>query len=259
MAAGKRSRRLAAGLCAAGLLGAAPAALADELVVLAAGATESTVRDVVGQFEKQTGHRVSLSFGAVGLLRDRLQAGERADAVIVTPVIIEQLTAKGFVRPGSRVDLGRVGGGIAVRAGASPPAVGTPDALKRALLQAKEVWYADPAKATAGAYFLEVADRLGIGDEVRRKGHTAAGGREAMKQMAESKADAIGLTQVSEILAVSQVVLVGPYPAELQRMTTYSGVVPPGARHPEAAAAFLEFLTGPAARARFARAGFEPP
>lgn len=244
-------------MAAAALLAACGTALAEDLVVLAAGATESTVRDVVATFEKESGHQVALSFGAVGKLRDRVQGGERADVVIVTPAIIDQLGA--VVRPGSRVDLGQVGGGIAVRAGAPRPAVATPEELKRALLQAEEVYYADPATATAGAYFMKIADRLGVGEEVRRKGHAAPGGREAMQAMARSKANAIGVTQLSEILSVPEVVLVGPYPGDLQNKTTYSGIVHASAAHADAGAAFLRFLTGPLARARFAKAGFEPP
>lgn len=234
-------------------------ALGDGLVVLAAGATESTLRDAAGAFEKESGHRVALSFGPVGTLRDRVHAGERADVVIVTPAVIEQLAARGLVRAGSRVDLGKVGGGIAVRAGAPRPAVGTAEELKRALLDAAEVHYADPAVATAGAHLLKVADRLGVGAEVRRKGRVAPGGRAAMSAMARSKASAIGLTQASEILSVPQVVLVGPYPGDLQSSTTYSGILPAGTAHAEAGAAFLRFLAGPGARARFAGAGFEPP
>lgn len=244
---------------AIGLLLPGGRAAAAEIRALCAGATESTVRDMVGAFEKGSGHSVSLAFGAVGALRDRIQGGEAADLTIVTPVIIDQLVAKGLVQPGSRVDLGRVGGGIAVRAGAPRPAVGTPEELKQALLRAAEVYYADPATATAGAHLLKVADRLGVGDEVRRKGRTSPGGREAMAAMARSKADAIGLTQVSEILAVPEVVLVGPYPGDLQNSTTYTGIVVARARQPEAAAAFLRFLASPPVRARFAKAGFEPP
>ncbi len=232
---------------------------AVELNVLAAGATESTVRDMVGTFEKESGHTVKLTYGAVGLLRDKIYAGEQADLTIVTPVIIEQLQAKGLVRPDTRTDLGRVGGGIAVRVGAPRPAVGTPEELKQALLAATEVYYADPATATAGAYFLRVADRLGVGDAVRQKGHTAAGGKEAMELMAKSSADAIGLTQISEILSVKEVALVGPYPGELQSMTTYTGILLARAPHPDAAEAFLRFLTSPPVQARFKQAGFEPP
>ena len=122
----------------------------------------------------------------MGALRDKIYAGEPADLTIVTPVIIEQLQAKGLVRADTRVPLGRVGGGIAVPLGAPRPAIGTPDELKQALLAAKEIYYADPTIATAGAYFLKVADRLGIGDEVRKKGRTAGGGKVSMELMAKS-------------------------------------------------------------------------
>ncbi len=234
-------------------------AQAVELTVLAAGATESILRDTVGTFEKESGHTVKLAYGAVGALRDKIYAGEPADLTIVTPVIIEQLQARGLVRPNAGVDLGRVGGGIAVRRGAPLPAIGTPEELKQALLAAREVYYADPATATAGAYFLKVADRLGIGEAVRQKGRTARGGKEAMQLMARSTADAIGLTQVSEILSVPEVVLVGPYPGDLQVMTTYTGIVLTRTPHPEAAGGFLRFLTSPPVQARFKQAGYEPP
>ena len=232
---------------------------AAEITVLAAGATESTVRAVVGAFEKESGHRIKITYGAVGLLRDKIYAGEPADLTIVTPVIIEQLQAKGLVRPDTRVDLGRVGGGIAVRVGAPRPTVGTPEELTQALVAAKEVYYADPATATAGAYFLKVADRLGVGETVRQKGRTGAGGKEAMELMAKAQTDAIGLTQISEILSVKDVVLVGPYPGDLQNMTTYTGILLTRTPQPEAADAFLRFLTSAPMQARFKQAGFEPP
>ncbi|HYL79711.1 MAG TPA: substrate-binding domain-containing protein [Candidatus Acidoferrum sp.] len=241
------------------LLGAGRDVQAVDLSVLAAGATESILRDMVGTFEKESGHTVKLTYGAVGLLRDKIYAGVPADVTIVTPVIIEQLQAKGLVRPNSGVDLGRVGGGIAVRVGASRPAVGTLEELKQALLSAKELYYADPATATAGAYFLKVADRLGVGDAVRQKGHTAAGGKEAMELMSRSSTEALGLTQISEILSVKEVVLVGPYPGDLQNMTTYTAILLARTSQQEAAEAFLRFLTSPPVQARFKQAGYDPP
>lgn len=240
------------------LLGPGREVPAVELNVLAAGATESILRDMLGAFEKESGHSVKVAYGAVGLLRDKIYAGEAADLTIVTPIIIEQLQAKGLVQPNTVLNLGRVGGGIAVRLGAARPAVGTPEELKQALLAAKEVYYADPATATAGAYLLKVADRLGVGDAVRQKGHTAAGGKEAMELMSRSSAEAIGLTQISEILSVKEVVLVGPYPGDLQNMTTYTGILLTRTTHPEVAEAFLRFLTSPPVQARFKQAGYEP-
>jgi molybdate transport system substrate-binding protein len=251
-------RSLAAGLALAALiLLPSRAARAVELNVLAAGATQSTVHDMVGQFEKQTGHTVKLAYGAVGALRDRIYAGEAVDLTIVTPVIIEQLQAKGLVRVETRTDLGRVGGGIAVRSGAPHPAVKTAEELKQALLAADLVYYADPATATAGAYFVKVADRLGVGEAVRRKSRTASGGKEAMEMMAKDPGKAIGVTQISEIVSARGVDFVAPYPGDLQVMTTYTGIVLTRTAHPDAAAAFLKFLTSAPVQERFARAGYE--
>jgi molybdate transport system substrate-binding protein len=241
------------------LLSASPEEVqAVEINVLAAGATESIIRDMVGTFEKESGHTVRLTYAPVGALRDKIFAGERADLTIVTPAIIEQLQAKGAVQPATRTDLGRVGGGIAVRLGAPHPAIGTPEELKQALLAATEIYYADPKIATAGAYFLQVADRLGIGDEVRKKGRTAGGGKDSMELMAKSTANAIGLTQISEILSVKEVVLIGPYPGNLQNMTTYTGILLKDTQRTEAAEAFLRFLMSPPVQARFKQAGYEP-
>jgi len=230
---------------------------AVELNVLAAGAVEAVVRDMVGSFEKESGHTVKLTYAPVGALRDKIYAGEPADVTIVTPVIIEQLLVRGLVRPGTRTDMGRVGGGIAVRKGVPRPAIGTAEELKRALLAAKEIYHADPKIATAGAYFLQVADRLGIGEEVRKKGRTAGGGKASMELMAKSTAEAIGLTQISEILSVPEVELVGPYPGDLQLMTTYTGILLERTPHPAAAEAFLRFLTSLPVQARFRQQGYE--
>jgi molybdate transport system substrate-binding protein len=230
---------------------------AAELNVLAAGAVEAVVRDTVGSFEKQSGHTVKLTYAPVGALRDKVFAGERADVIIVTPVILEQLLERGLVRSKTRTDLGRVGGGIAVRKGAPRPTIGTPEELKRALLAAKEIYYADPAIATAGAYFLKVADRLGIGDEVRKKVRTAGGGKVSMELMAQSTGEVLGLTQISEILSVPEVELVGPYPGDLQLMTTYTGVLLERTPHTAAAEEFLRFLTSGSVQKRFKRQGYE--
>ena len=230
-----------------------------ELNVLAAGAVEAVVREMVGTFEKESGHKLKITYAPVGALRDKIYAGEPADLTVVTPAIIEQLQARGLVRPVTRTDLGQVGGGIAVRKGAPRPAIGTPEELKQALLSAKEIHYADPKIATAGAYFLKVADRLGIGEEVRKKGRTAGSGKASMELMAKSTAVAIGLTQISEILSVPEVELVGPYPGDLQLMTTYSGIVLERAPNPAAAEAFLKFLISLPVQERFKKQGYALP
>ena len=231
-----------------------------EIKVLAAGATEAIIRDMVGKFERESGHTVRLTYAPAGAIGNSILAGEPADMVVTTPAVIDRLLLARKVRPETRTDLGRVGGGIAVPLAAPRPAIGTPDELKKALLAAKEIYYADPKIATAGAYFLTVADRLGIGDDVRKKGRTAGGGKVSMEIMAKSVAkNVIGLTQISEILSVKEVALVGPYPGELQTMTTYAGILLKDTPNTEAAKAFLNFLMSPPVQARFKQAGYELP
>jgi molybdate transport system substrate-binding protein len=133
------------------LLGADREVFAVELHVLAAGATESILRDMVGTLEKESGQTVKLIYAPVGALRDKIFAGEPADLTLVAPVIIEQLQARGVGRPSTRTPLGQVGGGIAVRVGVPLPAVATPEELKHAVLGAQEIYYADPTVATVGA------------------------------------------------------------------------------------------------------------
>jgi len=229
------------------------------LNLLAAGATEPAVRDEIGIFHTQSGLTVNMTFGSAGALRDMVLGGTAADVVVVTPAIITTLDAQQRVSPGSRVDLGRIGGGLAVKAGAPLPAISTPDELKQTLLDADEVYYADPALATAGAALMTVVDTLGIGDQVRAKGHTAPGGKEAMQNMAQSTAArAIGATQISEILSVPEATLVGEYPATLQVKTTYSAIIIAGTERLEDAQKLVQFFLGPDFQARLALSGFEP-
>jgi molybdate transport system substrate-binding protein len=231
----------------------------EPLRLLAAGATEPSVRDTIPQFEADTGLTVAFDFGAVGALRDRVLAGEPADVMVVTPAIITTLEAQQRVRAGSRVDLGQIGGGIAVRAGDPLPAIDTPEALEQALLDADEVYYADPAVATAGAALMRVVDMLGIGDEVRAKGRVAAGGRAAMENMTLSTAaTVIGATQISEIKSVPGAMLVGEYPAPLQVKTIYSAIIVDDSTRTDDATRLLQFFAGPDFQARLTLSGFEP-
>jgi len=247
-----------------GLVGSAPDDMTpspapEPLRLLAAGATEDSVRDTIQAFEAKSGLSVAFEFGAVGALRDRVLAGEPADLVVVTPVIIQALEAQQRVRAGSRVDLGKIGGGIAVRAGDPLPAIDTPEALEQALLDADEVYYADPAIATAGAALMKVVDTLGIGDQVRAKGQIAAGGKAAMQNMTLSSAPrVIGATQISEIKAVPAALLVGGYPAPLQVETTYSAIILERTARADDAAQLIQFFAGPDFQARLAQSGFEP-
>lgn len=231
---------------------------APPLQLLSAGALESSVDDTVATFEAQTGLVVHAEFDAAGAVRDRIAAGGAVDVAIITPAAIAPLVERQLVL-GARVDLGRIGGGVAVRAASAAPAVATEDQFKQALLDADEIYYADPAKATAGAAFVQIARTLGIAEQVAAKSHLAAGGKDAMQQLAASTAPrALGVTQISEIRSVPEVKLVGEYPGALQVKTTYAAIVVATTARVDDARQLVQFFTGPEFQARLAQSGFEP-
>ena len=205
------------------------------LNLLSAGATQAIVQDEQATFTTQSGITVDATYGAVGALRDMVIAGTPADVMIVTPAIITTLDGDHLVQANSRTDLGVIGGGLAVKAGAAMPDISTDAAL------------------------MTLVDQLGIGDEVRAKGHTASGGAEAMQAMAASMAaNPVGATQVSEILSVPQVTLVGEYPSDLQVDTTYSAIIVEGTKQADEAQQLVQFFVGADFQARLAKSGFKP-
>ena len=232
------------------------AAGAAEIKVLSAGAMKSIVTELGEAFKQETGHTLSMTFDTVGAQSKRLSAGEPADVVVLTDVAIDQLEGQGLIVAGSRVDIARVGVGVGVREGAPRPDISTPEALKQTLLSAKSLVYVDPARgATSGIHFASVLQRLGIADAVKSKTILIPTGY-AAEVVARGEAE-ICVHQISEILPVKGVTLVGPLPRELQKVTVYSGGLAAKAAQPEAARAFLAFLTRPAFKSKLAAAGLD--
>lgn len=245
-------------LAVAGVLLAAwtSAAEAAEIKILSAGAMKTIVTELGEAFKQETGHTLSMTFDTVGAQSKRLSGGEAADVVVLTDVAIDQLEGQGLVVTGSRVDIARVGVGVAVREGAPRPDISTPDALKQTLLSAKSLVYVDPARgATSGVHFASVLQRLGIADAVKSKTILIPTGF-AAEVVARGEAE-VCVHQISEILPVKGVTLVGPLPRELQKVTTYSAALPARAAGNEPAKAFVEFLARPAFKARLAAAGLD--
>jgi molybdate transport system substrate-binding protein len=227
------------------------------LVLYAAGATEAAIRDEMPAFQTRSGMTVTMAFAAAGAVRDQVSGGTAIDVAITTPAAFAMIDPK-LLRLSSRFDIGQVGGGFAVKAGMSPPAITTDDEFKQALIDADEVYYADPAVATAGQQLMKVVDALGIGDQVRAKGKTAPGGKEAMRAMARSTAARpVGVTQISEIMSVPEVMLVGPYPADLQVKTVYSAMIVASSARADDAEKLVQFFASAEFQARLARSGFE--
>lgn len=245
------------GLAAAMLALFAPAAPAAEVKILTAGAMKEVVLAVVPQFERESGHKAVVVNDTAGGLSKRILGGETFDLAVITPGAIDDLIAKGKVT-GGRINIARVGVGVVVKEGAPKPDIATVEAFKRALIAAKSIAYIDPASGgSSGIYIAGLLDKLGIAAEVKPKAKLKQGGYVA--DLIKNGEAEIGLHQISEILAVKGVTLVGPLPAEIQNYTTYAAGVSADAKEADAARALVKLLAGPAAEPVLTSRGMERP
>jgi molybdate transport system substrate-binding protein len=229
-----------------------------EIRILSAGAAQAVVERIGAAFTRDSGVAVKGEFSAVGAIHERVMGGAAADVILLTGALIDDLVAAGRVAPGSRADLGKVGTGVAVRAGMAVPDVSSAIALRARLLAASTLVCPDPATATAGKVVMQVLERLGIAGELKARMQFFPNGYAAMKWLADSRGPwDTGITQITEIRANPGVTYAGPLPGELQAKTVYSAGVAAQAAEPGPARAFIERLTSPAARAALAEAGFE--
>jgi molybdate transport system substrate-binding protein len=249
--------RAIAAMVAAGMLLAASSASAAELKVLTAGAMKAVVLALVPQFENQ-GHKVTVDNDTAGGLEKRIEGGEAFDVAVITPAVIDRLTEKGKIATGTRANLARVGVGVMVKEGAPKPDVSNVEAFKKALLDAKSVAYIDPASGgSSGIYVQGMLEKLGLAEAIKPKAKLKKGGYVA-DLIASGEAE-LGLHQISEIVPVNGVLLVGPLPAELQNYTTYAAGLGAGAKDAAAAKAFIDVLRGPAAAEVLRQKGMERP
>jgi len=231
---------------------------AADVKVLTAGAFKQIVLAVMPQFERESGHKVVVDNDTVGALVKRIEGGEAFDVAVVTPGALDELAKKGKIVAASKTVLARVGVGVMVKAGAPAPEIGTVEAFKHALLNAKSVAYIDPASGgSSGIYVANLLQKLGIADEVKPKAKLKQGGYVA--DLVKSGEAEIGIHQISEIVPVKEVTLVGPLPAEIQNYTTYAAAIGASAKDSEAAKALIKALSGPDAAAVLKDKGMEQP
>ena len=219
---------------------------AAEIKVLSAGAFKQVLLALLPGFERQTGHKVIVENDTVGALTKRIEGGESFDLAVLTPAAVDNLSSKGKFVAGSRANLARVGIGVVVKEGAPKPDVGSVEAFKRALLAAKSVAYIDPAAGgSSGIYVAGLLDKLEIAADVKAKAKLIPGGAVA-EHIARGEAE-LGIHQISEILPVKGVTLVGPLPTDIQNYTIYAAGLGANAKETDAAKALLNALSGPAA------------
>lgn len=221
-----------------------------KLNILSGGAAQAVVDGLAPDFERETGHGVQGTFGAVGMMRDRLLAGDPCDVLILTAALIAELETRGAVVAGSARPLGKVGTGVAVRKGDAPPRVDDGDALKATLLAASAIYIPDQYKSTAGIHVLSVLQRLGIDETVAGRLRAYPNGATAMRALAASAVPGeIGCTQVTEILYTPGISLVAPLPSAYGLDTVYTAAVSTTSADPALAERFVALLSGASTQA----------
>jgi molybdate transport system substrate-binding protein len=222
--------------------------------VLCTNGVKSIMLDLIPEFERGRATKVLITWGSANALLKELETGAGGDLAILTAEAIEDLIKHGKVVADSRVDLARSGIGVAVRKGANKPDIASPEALKRALLAAKSV--AHSKSGMSGIYFPTVLARLGIADAMKPKIVLPDPGTPVGEVVATGEAE-IGIQQISELLPVAGIEIVGPLPAALQKITTFSAGVLAAAKEPDAAAALVKFLAAESPRL-LAQRGLQP-
>ena len=231
-------------------------AAAGEIVVFCPGAVQSVVRPMAKTYEEKTGNTVKFEFGTAGAIARKVADGATGDVVLATDKGLAALAKDGKVDGGSIKDLGSMGVGVAVKAGAPKPDIHDVDAFKKSMLAAKSVMFADPAKGgQSGIHVAKVFAELGLDKALGEKIQLRDRGPDGLKEVAVGSIE-IGLGQISEILANKDVVLVGPLPPAIQGAVTFSGAIHSQAKDKAAARALIELLTSPEAKEKFKAVGF---
>ena len=213
--------------------------------VLCTNGVKSVMLDLIPAFERERGVKIAVILGSTQALLKDLESGARGDLAILTDEAIDALMEHGKVNAGSRIDLARSGIGVAVRKGAKRPDIASPEALKRALLAAKAI--AHSKTGLSGIYFPTVLARLGIADEMKGKIVIPDAGTPVGELVAKGDAE-LGIQQISELLPVAGVEIVGPLPQPLQKITTFSGGVLTAAKEAGLATALLKFVAAESPR-----------
>jgi molybdate transport system substrate-binding protein len=226
---------------------------AAELKVLAGGSLTGPLNDLGPQFERASGHKLVIHFDSTPNLI-KLATSAPFDLGVVPVDVFKNAEAKARFASGPTTDIARVGYGVAVRAGAPKPDVGTPDALKKTLLDAQSVAFL-PTSA-AGAYVSSVFERLGIGEAMKAKTKPQTSTGDIAKAVAKGDAE-LGVFLINVLMAPG-VELAGPFPAELQNDLVFAAAVAADTKEAEAAKAFITYLKTPAAVAVIKAKGMEP-
>jgi molybdate transport system substrate-binding protein len=233
--------------------------MTDEIRVMTSGAFTAAYLELIPRLETLTKKKFVTAATSIGTgeqsIPNRLRRGEVVDVVIVADAVLAGFIKEGLIIAESHTPLARSAIGMAVRAGAPKPDIGTVDALKRTLLQAKSIAY---SASVSGDYLTkELVQRLGIADQVLSKSRRVEGGERVGAVIARGEAE-IGFQQLSELLPVPGIAHITPLPPEVQKVSVFSAGVAVSTRDSESAHAVIRFLASPAAADAITKSGLEP-
>lgn len=246
-----KARFVAAAICGMLMTHAAQAA---EIKLLASGALKEIFLELAPSFESSSGNKVVATWTGSANIRKRIAAGEDFDLAIIGASDIDAFIKDGKMAAGSRVDIAGSGVGVAVKAGAPKPDIGSSEAVKKAMLAAKAVAF---SSGPSGDHVKRLFDRLGIAAEMKDKSKQTPSGVRVAQYLASGEAD-LGFQQVSELIHEAGIDFIGPLPADIQNVTHFSSGISAGSKAAEPARALQAALSAPAAAAVIRKNGMEP-
>ena len=238
------------------LFGHAAGQQPSEVRVLASNGVKAVIEELVPRGERAIGHPLAVTFNSSQALKQIIDKGEAFDVAIMTTEMIDGLIKEGKIVTGTRAGVARSGIGVGIRSGAPKPAIKTAESIKRTLLDARAITYAEDGASRV--HIVEMLGRLGIAEQVGHKTILEQGSVRSAGRVAAGDADLI-MTLISEILPIKGVELVGPLPSEFQSYVTLAAGVGAKARDPEAAKALIRFLTSPEVVPTLKAKGMERP
>lgn len=253
------SKRVTLAIAGGLLLSASAATLAAaaQIKVLTSVALTAALNELAPKYEEASGNKLDIGYSLIADIRERMLAGETADVIILSRPVMDELQKQDKFAPNSVVNVAGTPVALAIRAGAPKPDISTVEALKKTLLNAKSIVYADPAKGGAsGVYFAHVIDQLGIADQLKSKTIFVSGAQSADK-VAEGEAE-IGVGQTSEIVPVAGAQVLGPLPGEFASTTVFTAGIGASSKNLDAAKSLIQFLTGPITKPVLSAKGFQP-
>jgi len=240
-----------------GLMLSALAADAADLKVFTSVALTNALNEIAPIFEQKTGNKLTISYDLAAVQKTRIIDGERADVIILTRAMMDELAKQNKLTPGNIVNIAGTPVALAARAGAPKPDITTAETFKQTLLSARSISYADPAKGgLSGVVASRAIERLGIAEQMKSK-TTLVPGAQSPDLVAKGEVE-LGIAQASEIVPIAGTQLVGPLPGELGSITQFSGGIGAESASANASKALIDFLAGQEAGAHFKAKGFEP-